>query len=81
MFAALDTALTDHELVKVRLRAPDDKKGAANSLAEGSRSALCGLVGHTVILYRPHPENPQIELPVRKTEGKAARKAEGKAKR
>ena len=26
-------------------------------------AALCGLVGHTVILYRPHPEAPRIRLP------------------
>ena len=60
---ALDKALLDHELVKVRLFRPDDKKGDAQVLAERSRAHLCGLVGHTVILYRPHPEKPKIELP------------------
>lgn len=62
---ALDVALGDHELVKVRLRKPEDKKEAARKLAEDAQAALCGLVGHTVILYRPHPENPRIELPTR----------------
>jgi RNA-binding protein len=57
---AVGEALTTHELVKVRLREPDDKRAAADALAEGTRSALCGLVGHTVILYRPHPERPRI---------------------
>jgi RNA-binding protein len=57
---AVDEALTAHELVKVRLREPEDKQAAARDLAEGTRSALCGLVGHTVILYRPHPERPRI---------------------
>lgn len=57
---SVDQALTDHELIKVRLRSPDDKAAAADQLAEGSGSALCGLVGHTVILYRPHPEHPTI---------------------
>lgn len=60
---ALDAALRDHELVKVRLREPEDKKAAARQLADASGSALCGVVGHTVILYRPHPEDPRIELP------------------
>lgn len=59
---SVDQALTDHELVKVRLRSPEDKKGDAERLAEGTGSALCGLVGHTVILYRPHPEKPTIVL-------------------
>ena len=62
---ALDEALASHELVKVRLRDPDDKKALAQLLADESRSALCGLVGHTVILYRPSPDTPRIEVPVR----------------
>ena len=65
VLGALDRALEDHELVKVRLREPEDKKAAANELADRSGSELCGLVGHTVILYRPHPERPRIELPTR----------------
>jgi RNA-binding protein len=60
---AVDQALLDHELVKVRLHEPEEKKAAARQLAESTGAALCGLVGHTVILYRPHPEDPRIELP------------------
>jgi RNA-binding protein len=59
---SVDQALTDHELIKVRLRSPEDKKGDAERLADGTRAALCGVVGHTVILYRPHPEHPTIAL-------------------
>ena len=62
---ALDEALRDHELVKVRLRQPDDKRAAAEALASASDAALCGVVGHTVILYRPNAEAPRIELPQR----------------
>jgi RNA-binding protein len=62
---ALDEALTSHELIKVRLRQPDDKKQAAQELAKASAAGLCGVVGHTVVLYRPHPEDPKIELPKR----------------
>ena len=60
---ALGEALYQHELVKVRLRQPPDKKAAAEELANRSASALCGVVGHTVVLYRPHPEEPRIVLP------------------
>ena len=60
---ALDEALDQHELVKVRLRQPPDKKAAAEELADRSAAALCGVVGHTVVLYRPHPESPRITLP------------------
>lgn len=62
---ALEQALLDHELVKVRLHRPEDKKAAASALAEGADAALCGIVGHTVVLYRPHPERPRIQLPQR----------------
>ena len=65
---ALDAALRDHELVKVKLRQPADKKAMAAELAERSGAELCGLVGHTVILYRPDPEEPRIELPTRQGE-------------
>jgi RNA-binding protein len=62
---ALDDALVRHELVKVRLHAPDDKKATAQAIADASRAALCGVLGHTVIVYRPNPENPRIEIPTR----------------
>ncbi len=67
--SALDRALRDHELVKVRLRQPENKRAAAQTLAEGSGAALCGIVGHTVILFRPHPQSPGIELPRRSKTG------------
>ena len=62
---AIDEALATHELIKVRLHAPEDKKATAKALAERTESALCGVVGHTVILYRPDPDEPEIELPKR----------------
>jgi RNA-binding protein len=65
LMRALDAALLKHELVKVRMHEPEDKKAAAATLAQRSRAALCGLVGHTVILYRPNPDEPVIELPKR----------------
>lgn len=65
VFAALDEALLNHELVKVRLHEPEDKKASARELARRSGSELAGLVGHTVILYRRHPDEPRIELPER----------------
>ncbi len=67
---SVNEALEARELIKVRLRAPADKKGAARELSERSGAALCGLIGHTVILYRPHPEQEarQIELPARRPE-------------
>ena len=65
ILGAIDAALRDHELIKIRLRQPDDRKALAKELACRTDSALCGVVGHTVILYRPHAEEPVIDLPRR----------------
>jgi RNA-binding protein len=54
--AAVARALRDHELIKVRLHEPEDKRAMARELAEATGSTLCGLVGHTVILYKPRPK-------------------------
>lgn len=62
---AVEDALATHELIKVRLRQPDDKHAAAEDLARRSGAALCGVLGHTVVLYRPDPESPRIALPRR----------------
>ena len=67
IIGAIDAAPVDHELVKVRLRQPDDKKAVAQELAERTAAALCGVVGHTVILYRPHPDARKIQLPTRRS--------------
>ena len=60
---AVDAALLDHELIKVRLREPENKKAMAADLARGSKADLCGLVGHTAILYKAHAKEPVIKLP------------------
>ncbi|HVP29542.1 MAG TPA: ribosome assembly RNA-binding protein YhbY [Myxococcota bacterium] len=65
VLAATDRALADHELVKVRLHDPEDKHAMADALAAGAHAQLAGVIGHTVILYRRHPEHPRIRLPER----------------
>jgi RNA-binding protein len=55
-------ALHDHELIKVRLYEPEDKKQMAGELASRTGATLCGLLGHTVILYKRHPKRPRIAI-------------------
>lgn len=62
---AVDQALHDHELIKVRLIEPEDKKAMAADLAERGKAHLCGLIGHMVVLYRADPDDPQIKVPTR----------------
>ena len=63
--AAIDDALIIHELIKVRLHRPADKKALAAQLAHSAGAHLCGIVGHMVILYRENPEEPKVRLPAR----------------
>jgi len=53
----VDRALDDHELIKVRFVADKEaKRELAAELAERTRSALAGTVGHVAILYRPQAD-------------------------
>ena len=70
---AVDAALLDHELIKVRMVRPADKKAMAAELAERAFASLCGVVGHMAILYRPHPDKPQIKLPATRSVPKVGR--------
>ena len=60
--ASVERALLDHELIKVQMREPEDKAEMAAQLAAATEAALCALIGHTAILYRPRPDKPTIEL-------------------
>jgi RNA-binding protein len=58
-------ALSDHELIKVRVNGMERvarDEGLA-SLATRTESELVGRIGHTAILYRRHPDKPRIALP------------------
>ena len=65
--AAVDEALGAHELIKVRLHQPEDKKAMADELAQRCGAEVCGVVGHTVILYRENAEKKgkRVILPTR----------------
>jgi RNA-binding protein len=68
---ATDSALTTHELVKVKTRreAPVDRTGGAIELAARTGSVLAQVIGRTALLYRKHPSKPKIVLPVQKKRG------------
>jgi RNA-binding protein len=62
---AVDRALADHELIKVKLldTAPLDRHEAAEALAARTSSEVAQVLGHTILLYRARAEEPEIELP------------------
>ena len=61
----LDRALKDHELVKVRARAPD--RGQRDvwlaELARRTRGILVQRIGNVAVIYRADPALPRIVLP------------------
>jgi RNA-binding protein len=61
---AVDRALADHELIKVKLLETFDldRHDAATELAGRTRSEVAQVLGRTILLYRPDPEDPRIEL-------------------
>ena len=61
---AVDRALEDHELIKLRLAGErNERRDLASQAAERTHSTLAGLVGHVAILYRParDPERRRID--------------------
>ena len=61
----LEQALTDHELIKVRLTGNDRTARAADlaKLIESSHAEAVQTIGHIAVLYRRNDEKPQIALP------------------
>ena len=62
---AIDRALLDHELIKVKIgeNAGVERHEAAEAIAERTRSEVAQVLGNTVVLYRRRDEDPVIELP------------------
>ena len=64
LLAALEQALHDHELVKVRIleTSPVPRADVAVALAAASGSEVAQVLGRTVLLYKPRAEFPKIRL-------------------
>jgi len=67
LVAAVQRALDDHELIKVRVleAAPQDRREVAPLLAEATGAHVVGQVGRLVLLYRMPKRDPRIRLPTR----------------
>ncbi|MDX2093393.1 MAG: ribosome assembly RNA-binding protein YhbY [Kofleriaceae bacterium] len=65
LVAAVDRALLDHELIKIKVgeNAELDRQEAADALAKKTKSEVAQVLGYTILLYRPHPDEPTIVLP------------------
>jgi RNA-binding protein len=65
LVAAVEQALVDHELVKVKVgeAAGLERHDAAEAIAQRTGSEVAQVLGNIVLLYRAHPEDPAIVLP------------------
>jgi RNA-binding protein len=64
----VDRALLDHELIKIRImpECPDELSDVLNGLGEHLSAHIAQTIGATIVAYRPHPQEPKIQLPKRK---------------
>ena len=59
------TELSAHELIKVKVSGDclETPKEAGALLSEACDAKLVQVIGRTVLLYRSHPDEPEIVLP------------------
>jgi RNA-binding protein len=62
---SVDDAYNASELIKARLERSweVDRKEGAQQLASATASHLIQVLGRTVLLFRPDPDEPEITLP------------------
>ncbi|MDD2302994.1 MAG: YhbY family RNA-binding protein [Eubacteriales bacterium] len=68
LIQAVDSALTDHELIKIRFNEFKEKSQMMVIIADVEQNCRCrlaGLIGHAAILFRRHsdPDKRKIMLP------------------
>ena len=64
--AAIEEAFNTRELVTIRVldNAPRSVRDVAEAVAGGLEDVqVVRTIGGTALLYRPHPDDPEIELP------------------
>ena len=61
----IDTQLLEHELIKLKIldSCPISKNECADVLKNENSVEVVQIIGKTLTLYCPHPEEPKIELP------------------
>lgn len=68
LVSEVETALTAHELVKVRFndfKEREAKKEIIEAIAQQTRAEIVGMIGHMALLFRPQQdkEKQEIRLP------------------
>ena len=61
----IGTQLLDHELIKLKVldSCPLSKKKCVNEVGKIKGLEVVQVIGKTLVLFCPHPEDPEIKLP------------------
>jgi RNA-binding protein len=67
---AADEGLAQHELIKIKFndfKESEQKNALIAEMADKTKSAFVGMIGHTATLYRRHadPDKREIKLPAK----------------
>ena len=65
LLASVADAYSNSELIKIRLErsCPVDRREAGRLLSQSTDSHLVQVLGRTILLYKPDPEEPALQLP------------------
>ncbi len=61
----IETLLLDHELIKLKVLDSSSlsKKECANAVGRIKSLEVVQVIGKTLVLFSPHPDDPEIKLP------------------
>ncbi|WIG95146.1 ribosome assembly RNA-binding protein YhbY [Myxococcus sp. SDU36] len=62
VIAAIEQALQDHELIKVKINeGPETRQEAAARIAEGAQAELAQLLGRTALVFKKREKDSKFE--------------------
>jgi RNA-binding protein len=63
VLSALDKALDDHELIKIKfMDFKDEKESLSVKISESCKAIIAGLIGNILILYRQNPDKERRKV-------------------
>ncbi|MBL7996952.1 ribosome assembly RNA-binding protein YhbY [bacterium] len=64
-FLSVNNAFNTKELIKVKIQdgCDDIKEDVALKIERGTNAVLVQIIGKTLLFFKPHRDNPKIELP------------------
>lgn len=81
ILAAVDQALYDHELIKIKVgEGPADRHEASEALAKATRAEVAQVLGRTILLFKARDENSKFDLKQPDARAKVKKPAAGKFK-